>query len=138
MVSVVAGGVFNALAFAGAGFLFQHLNKNGYEGEMKRHNKALEDLAKARELFSENEVRVRDRIQKLRQELSDANVDISHTNQSLELLRKIRTVTCNGTKFTEEPKLENFYKPSPEMEKYQVIVGAAIGVGVGYLIYRVI
>jgi hypothetical protein len=30
------------------------------------------------------------------------------------------------------------YKPSPEMEKYQVIVGVAIGVGVGYLIYRVI
>ena len=138
MASVVAAGVFNALAFAGAGFLFQHLNKNGYEGEMKRHNKALEDLAKARELFSENEVRVRDRIQKLRQELSDANADISHTNQSLELLRKIRTVTYNGTKFTEEPKLENFYKPSPEMEKYQVIVGAVIGVGVGYLIYRVI
>ena len=138
MVSVVAGGIFNALAFAGAGFLFQHLNKNGYEGEMKRHNKALEDLAKARELFSENEIRERDRIQKLRQELSDVNADISHTNRSLELLRKIRTVTCNGTKFTEEPKLENFYKPSPEMEKYQVIVGVAIGVGVGYLIYRVI
>ena len=138
MVSVVLGGAFNALAFAGAGYLFQRLNKNGYEEEMGRHNKALEDLAKARELFSENEIREGDRIQKLRQELSDANADISHTNQSLELLRKIRTVTYNGTKFTEEPKLENFYKPSPEMEKYQVIVGAAIGVGVGYLIYRVI
>ena len=135
MVSVVAGGIFNALAFVGAGFLFQHPNKNGYEREMKRHNKALEDLAKARELFSENEIRESDRIQKLRQELSDANADISHTNRSLELRRKIRTVTC---KFTEEPKLENFYKPSPEMEKYQVIVGVAIGVGVGYLIYRVI
>ena len=44
MASVVAGGLFNAVAFAGAGFLFSHLNKSGYEAEAKRHNKALEQL----------------------------------------------------------------------------------------------
>jgi hypothetical protein len=99
---------------------------------MKRHNKALEDLAKAKELFSENDIRNRDRIQFLRQELADANADIKHTNQSLELLRKVQTVMYKGTKFTEEPKLGDFYNPSHEMEEYQVIVG------VGYLINRVI
>ena len=44
MASVVAGGLFNAVVFAGAGVLFSHLNKNGYETEAKRHNKALEQL----------------------------------------------------------------------------------------------
>ena len=33
------------MAFAGAGFLLSKLNHNGYEDEIKRHNKALEDLA---------------------------------------------------------------------------------------------
>ena len=38
MTSVVAGGLFNAVAFAGAGYVFHKLDKKGYEDEMKRHN----------------------------------------------------------------------------------------------------
>ena len=45
------GGLLRAVAFAGARYLFQHLNKTGYEAEMKRHNKAIEDLTTARETF---------------------------------------------------------------------------------------
>ena len=44
MVSVVAGGLFNAVAFAGVGYLFHKLDRSGYEKEMKRHNKAMEKL----------------------------------------------------------------------------------------------
>ena len=35
MAGVVAGGLFNAIAFAGAGYVFHKLDKNGYEKEMK-------------------------------------------------------------------------------------------------------
>ena len=35
MASVVAIGIFNAVAFAGAGHLFNRLNHNGYENEIK-------------------------------------------------------------------------------------------------------
>jgi hypothetical protein len=56
MTSVVVGGLFNAVAFAGAGFLFSKLNHSGYEDEMKRHNKALEKLAKAKEKWYESQV----------------------------------------------------------------------------------
>jgi hypothetical protein len=51
MTSVVVGGLFNAVAFAGAGFLFSKLNGQGYKEEVKRHNQALEKLAKAKEKF---------------------------------------------------------------------------------------
>ena len=34
------------MAFAEAGFLFLHLDKSGHEAEAKRHNEALEQLAK--------------------------------------------------------------------------------------------
>ncbi len=43
---MVAGGLFNAVAFAGAGYLFQKFNKDGYGEEVRRHDLALE---KARE-----------------------------------------------------------------------------------------
>ena len=47
-MSVVAGGLFNAVAFARAGFLFSKLNNEGYKEEIKRHNEAMEKLTKAR------------------------------------------------------------------------------------------
>ena len=47
MASVVAGGLFNAVAFAGAGYVFHKLDKKGYEDEMKRHNLAMERLKAA-------------------------------------------------------------------------------------------
>jgi hypothetical protein len=40
MASAVAGGLFNAFAFAGAGYLFKYFDKNGYAEEAKRHNLA--------------------------------------------------------------------------------------------------
>ena len=89
MTSLVAGGLFTAVAFAGAGFRFSHLNKSGYEAEKKRHNKALEQLAKEKEAWYEHTVEKANRIKELRQQLSDANSDFNDTNHALELLRKV-------------------------------------------------
>ena len=49
MASVAAGGLFNAVAFAGAGYIFHKLDKKGYEHEMKRHNLAMELLTAAKD-----------------------------------------------------------------------------------------
>ena len=46
MADVVAGGLFNALAFAGAGYVLHKLDKNGYEKEMERRDKSMEKLSK--------------------------------------------------------------------------------------------
>ena len=48
-METVAGGIFNALAFAGAGFLFSKLNHTGYEKEIKRHNEGMEKLSRNKE-----------------------------------------------------------------------------------------
>ena len=102
MASVVAGGIFNAVAFAGAGFLFSKLNHQGYDDEMKRHNKALEDLAKANQAWSEREVARKNRIAKLRLELGDANTDFEKTNRALKLLQnhQASTLSQRFTTFT--------------------------------------
>ena len=95
MASVVAGGLFNAVAFACAGFLFSKLNHRGYEDEIKRHN--LEHIAQ------------------LRQELADSNHDFNVTNEALIQLKKYEE-TINP-----EPKLSDYYKPSREMKHRKFI-----------------
>ena len=90
MTNVVAGGIFNAVAFAGAGFLFSKLNHSGYENEMKRHNKALEDLAKAKQAWTEREVSRKNKIAKLRLERADADKDLEKSNRALRFLQKVQ------------------------------------------------
>ena len=53
---MVIGGLFNAVSFAAAGFLFKSLDSGKYGDEMKRHNLAMENLARARDRWSENEL----------------------------------------------------------------------------------
>ena len=124
MASVAASGILNALAFAGAGFLFKSIDKNGYEDEMKRHNQAMEKLTAAKEKWkSEKQVENKNRIDLLRQQLSDANADINKTNKALDDLQKI---TYEDKTFEREPHISDLYKPSNEMEEYQhVVVGLA-------------
>ena len=56
MTSVVARGLFDAVAFAGAGYVFHKLDKNGYEEEMKRHDEAMEKLSGEKEKWYERTV----------------------------------------------------------------------------------
>ena len=60
---MVVGGLFNAFAFAGAGFLFSKLNHSGYKDEIKRHNLALEHLSKAKQEWYEEEVSRKNRVE---------------------------------------------------------------------------
>jgi Skp family chaperone for outer membrane proteins len=89
MASAVAGGLFNAFAFAGAGYLFKYFDKNGYAEEAKRHNMAMEALTAEREKYLEQVTDRRNKLAQLREELAEANSDIKSTNQSLELVRRI-------------------------------------------------
>ena len=60
-METVVGGLFNAVAFAGAGFLFSKLNHTGYEKEIKRHNQAMEKLARDKKNGMKNKLRKKKR-----------------------------------------------------------------------------
>ena len=62
MTSVVAGGLFNAVAFAGAGYVFHKLDKKGYEDEMKRHNLAMERLKAAQDEWYKKSVEKKNKV----------------------------------------------------------------------------
>ena len=99
-----------------------HSYHTGYEPETKRHNKALEDLAKVKEVWYKNEVAKKDRIQQVTMQLNDADADINQTNHALDELRQIQTIQCKGRQFNCEPQLSDYYKPSKEIKEYQVVV----------------
>jgi Skp family chaperone for outer membrane proteins len=133
MAGAVAGGLFNAFAFAGAGYLFKMFDKNGYAEEAKRHNMAMEALTAEREKYLEEVTDRRKKIVQLREELAEANSDIKSTNQSLELLRRINELTRKT--LPRKPQLSNHYKPSHEMEEYMALVGLLAGGAIGGVAY---
>ena len=140
-METVVGGLFNAVVFAGAGFLFSKLNHSGYVKEEKRHDEAIEELARDKEKWYEKQVEKKEEIEKLEKKLSYANADINKTNMSLKKLAEIN----NRYKYLKEeyeksepPKLEDYYKPSDEMKDYQNVSFFLVGISGGYLVYKFI
>ena len=121
----MAGGLFNAIAFAGAGYVFHKLDENGYEKEMERHDRAMERLSAEKEKWYERTVKKKNKIALLRQKLQDANKDLNDANDALHNLR----VALEDLQDHEarEPKLQDYYKPSDEMKMYMDIVTGVIG-----------
>ena len=126
MTSIVAGGIFNAVAFAGAGFLFSKLNKEGYNEELERRYKAMEKL---KEAWAEREVKRKDRMVQLRLDLEDANQEMEETNSALKELNTLQ----KASSVDQRPTIHNFYEPSHEMRKYQDLMIGVIGLTSGAL-----
>ena len=135
MTSLVAGGLFNAVAFAGAGYLFQKLNKNGYEKEIKRHNLAMEKLTEARQKWNQNEIETEKKKKELRQERSDAKLDAKETNRSL---KTYGVITHDNKRFDREPHIWDFYQPSNEMKEYMNLTAGTVGLLGGWTGQKII
>ena len=133
MASMVVGGLFNAFAFAGAGFLFSKLNHSGYQNEIKRHNLALEKLSAAKQKLYEKETARKNNIELKRHQLIEANADIKTTNKALAQL----SATLHEAEAESKPTLNDFYTPSKEMKEYQALTMAITGLGAGLLGHRI-
>ena len=116
MASVVPSGLFNAVAFAGAGYVFHKLDKKGYEDEMKRH----------KEKWYEKTVEIKNKVSLLRQRLNDANKDLDDTNEALHNLRMAMDENVGP-----EPTLNDYYEPSNDMKMYTNVVVGVAGIGSG-------
>ena len=134
MASVVAGGLFNAIAFAGAGYVFHKLDKNGYEKEMKRHNEAMEKLSEEKEKWYEKTVEKKNKRALLRQKLLDANKDLDQGNEALHNLR----AAMEELEEDKEPTINDYYKPSNEMKMYMNVVTGVIGSVSGFLVTKLL
>ena len=136
---MVVGGLFNAFAFAGAGFLFSKLNHSGYQNEIKRHNLALEKLSAAKQKWYEKETARKNDIELKRHQLIEANADIKTTNKALAQLSAAlhRATAEREANEVSEPTLNDFYTPSKEMKEYQALTMAITGLSTGLLGHRI-
>ena len=137
MASMVVGGLFNAVAFAGAGFLFSKLNHSGYQNEIKRHNLALEKLSAAKQKWYEKETARKNNIELKRHQLIEANADIKTTNKALAQLSAALATAERKANEVSEPTLNDFYTPSKEMKEYQALTMSVTGLSVGLLGHRI-
>ena len=137
MASMVVGGLFNAFAFAGAGFLFSKLNHSGYQDEIKRHNLALEELSRAKQKWYEKETARKNDIELKRHQLIEANADIKTTNKALAQLSVALHRAIAEQERSSEPTLNDFYKPSKEMKEYQALTMVVAGLGAGLVGHRI-
>ncbi len=138
MASMVAGGLFNAVAFAGAGYLFQKFNKDGYGEEVRRHNLALEKLEKARQEWNQKDIERREKMEALRQEKKEADADFEKINKALRNYEKATTLMYDGKKFTRQPHLWDFYEPSDEMKEYMALSIGSMGLVGGWAGHKII
>ena len=142
MAGMVIGGLFNAVAFAGAGFLFSKLNHSGYSDEIKRHNLAMEQLSIAKQKWYEKEVARKNDIELKRHQLIEANMDNQNTNKALAQYNKVKAeAEAEAVAYERsrqmEPTLNDFYKPSKEMKEYQALTMAAVGLTSGLVGHRI-
>ncbi len=138
MASMVAGGLFNAVAFAGAGYLFQKFNKDGYGEEVRRHDLALEKLEKARQEWNQKDIERQEKMAALRRERSDADADFKNINKALKDYERVTTLVFDGKKFTHQPHIWDFYDPSDEMKEYMTLSIGAMGLVGGWTGQKII
>ena len=135
---MVAGGLFNAVAFAGAGYIFSKLNKDGYGEETKRHNLALEKLERARQEWNQKDIERREKMVALRQEKKEADADFKKINKALKDYEKVTMLVFDGKKFTRQPHIWDFYEPSSEMKEYMTLTIGTMGLVGGWTGHKII
>ena len=127
--AMVGGGLFNAVAFAGAGYLFQKFNKSGYEEETKRHDLALEKLEKARQEWNQKDIVRQENMAALRRERSDADADFKNINKGIERLRESNHVSVRRKKIYAPTTPMGFLQSFGRDERIHDVVHRSDGIG---------
>ena len=112
---VIGGAVVNALAFSGSNYLFSKLSS---DEERKRHDKALEDLAKARDEYEKKRLALIDYANKKVMEERKANKNFLDSEKAIELYYEAT--------LGPPPKLSDFYEPS-ETQKNNELIFIVVG-----------
>lgn len=122
---MIGGAVANAAAFIGGNALYATLNEQGASEETARHNKAMEELQRAQTQWAQRrQTRLDFLNDQLRRE-QIADKAYSDMDQAMQLYylatggdkEKLKAIPDVG----DEPSLDEFYQPSAEQKKYELI-----------------
>ena len=131
-LAIGGAALVNALAFSGTNAAFSMLGDHG-RAEAKRHNLAMEKVARAREKWCEERQQRLDYLSKRIAEQKHAARTFANLEAAEEEYYKVtgRRLSPLG----DEPKLSDFYNPSRQRKDAEIVLAVG-GMGiVGLLVY---
>ncbi len=127
LVMMVGGAIVNGLAFSGSNFLFSKLQSHE---EVKRHNKAMEQLEAAQDTYERQRIQQLDFINEKLREQGHA----AHTFKDVDsAIREYNIVTNQTLPFSSPPKFSDFYQPT-EKQKTEEIAFIVVGMTIVYFV----
>ena len=114
LVMMIGGAVINALAFSGSNYMFSKMQ----DDDRKRHNKALESLAIAQDVYEKRRLAQIDFINDTLRQQGHAY----HTFQNVDdAIKEYYLVTGQNLQQLGPPKLSDFYQPSSQQKAREII-----------------
>ena len=133
---MVGGAVVNALAFTGSNFLFSMLGKHDDE-ERIRHDKAIENLAAAKDAWQKQRTRYMDY---LNERIRRQGLAVKELKDADAAMRYYNEITGSDESLPPElqrpPRLSDFYEPSDEQIDKELAFIAGGTIIVGLLVYK--
>ena len=107
---LVGGAVVNALAFTGSSYAFRLLEGRGVDEERQRHDKAIEQLQRARDEWAQNRT---ERLDFINEELRRQGHAVQTFHEVDDAMREYAAFTGkNLPSLGAEPQLSDYYAPS--------------------------
>merc|ERR1711911_466451 len=131
IMKMVGGAVVNAVAFSASSFGFSQINNP--QAERKRHDLAIEELQRAKNLWNQKRLERLDYINDRMRQEKNAEQRFNELSVAMKQYRK-----AFGVKLSElppEPKLSDFYTPSEDQHNSELVFITVSMVGLGAFIY---
>ena len=133
LAMLISGAAVNALAFSGTNFLFSSLSDHGAV-ERERHDLAIENLQKARDLWNKKRI---EKLDFINSELRKKNESIKYFHDLDEGISEYYRVT--GQKLPNlppKPQLTDFYHPSQHQKTGELLFTIGGTVLLSYIIFK--
>ena len=131
---MIGGALTNALAFSGSNYLFSKMGSHSDE-EIQRHDKAVEQLESAQAAWNKKRIERLDFINEQLQKEHHAGQTFDNVDQAM---KQYYYITGKHLLLEAEPKLSDFYTPSPDQQNREImfiVVGMA---ATGFVAYKFI
>ena len=131
---MIGGALVNALAFTGSNFLFSLGKSDAANEERKRHDKAIEQLQTAQAAWSRKRTA---RLDWINEDLRRQGHAVRTFRNVDEAIRQYNLISGPMEPIEPEPKLSDFYLPSPEQRDREttfVIMGLGATAVAAYML----